>query len=186
MPPFGGIFLNISHAAGIRTPETGSPGLRAPPASLPRLARFPGFGNESTYPWLRLGEVGLHASSCGLSDSLWAVSAESLWPQIAVSGDAVGHDSPGANSQRFGNADFVRNVATSCDQARADRSKSYRTFFTAGGFQLPSMIDGVSSFGQYIRNVILNPLSGAGSQFVSLSAPGESCWMQISNEPSPL
>ncbi len=49
------------------------------------------------------------------------------------------------------------------------------TFVTAGGFHDPSMIDGAVSFGQYMRSVRLNgPDGGAGSQFDSLSAPGES------------
>jgi hypothetical protein len=39
------------------------------------------------------------------------------------------------------------------------------------------MIDGLLSSGQYIRNMRMNLPAGAGSQFASLSAPGESFWM---------
>ena len=49
------------------------------------------------------------------------------------------------------------------------------TFVTAGGFQVPSMIDGEVSFGQYSRNIRLNLPAGAGSQLASFSGPGLSC-----------
>jgi len=48
------------------------------------------------------------------------------------------------------------------------------TFFTAGGFHVPSMIEGLRSFGQYKRIISWNLPDGAGSQFDSLSMPGES------------
>jgi len=48
------------------------------------------------------------------------------------------------------------------------------TLFTPGGTQLPSMMEFGLSLGQYIRNVRLKSPSGAGSQFASLSMPGES------------
>src|SRR5690349_6924327 len=51
------------------------------------------------------------------------------------------------------------------------------TFLTGGIVQVPSMIDGLLSFGQYIRSMRMNLPAGAGSQFASLSAPGESFWM---------
>ena len=51
----------------------------------------------------------------------------------------------------------------------------YCTSFTPGGTQLPSRISG---FGQYRRMFIVNgPDAGAGSQFASLSWPGDSRWM---------
>ena len=53
---------------------------------------------------------------------------------------------------------------------------NYGTRVTAEGFQLPSIIDGFLSLGQYIRSVRLKSPSAAGSQFASLSLPGESCW----------
>jgi hypothetical protein len=60
-----------------------------------------------------------------------------------------------------------------CAQAEhASTVNQYRT--SAGGVQLPSMIDGISSFGQYMRMVILHPPWGAESQFASFSASGES------------
>jgi hypothetical protein len=54
-----------------------------------------------------------------------------------------------------------------CDQLLA-------TFLTAGGDQLPLMIEGGFSFGQYIRSIRTNLPAGAGSQFDSLSDPGDS------------
>ena len=50
------------------------------------------------------------------------------------------------------------------------------TSVTAGGFHDPSRMDGGLSFGQYIRSIKTNFPAGAGSQFDSLSAPGESFW----------
>ena len=47
---------------------------------------------------------------------------------------------------------------------------------TCGTFQLPSMIEGGVSFGQYIRSIRTKSPFGAGSQFASLSAPGDSLW----------
>src|SRR5262245_13711787 len=57
---------------------------------------------------------------------------------------------------------------------------------TAGGFQLPSRIDGAVSFGQYSRIMRMNSPLGAGSQLASLSLPGDSFWMMRSSEPSAL
>jgi hypothetical protein len=48
------------------------------------------------------------------------------------------------------------------------------TFLTAGIVHVPLMIEGSFSFGQYIRSIRMNLSAGAGSQFDSLSAPGES------------
>jgi hypothetical protein len=45
---------------------------------------------------------------------------------------------------------------------------------TGGIFQVPSMIDGDFSFGQYFRSIRTNLSFGAGSQFASLSLPGDS------------
>jgi hypothetical protein len=47
------------------------------------------------------------------------------------------------------------------------------TFFTAGTVHVPSTIEGGSSSGQYIRNIRMNLPEGAGSQFDSLSVPGD-------------
>ena len=44
----------------------------------------------------------------------------------------------------------------------------------AGGFQLPSMIEGGVSLGQYNRNIVINFALGAGNQFASLALPGDS------------
>src|SRR5262249_12271285 len=70
---------------------------------------------------------------------------------------------------------------------RTDARRGYGpVFFTAGGFQLPSRIDGGVSLGLYSRSARMNWPSGAGSQFGSLSLPGDSCWMYRSTEPSAL
>ncbi len=50
------------------------------------------------------------------------------------------------------------------------------TLTTCGTFQLPSMIEGAVSLGQYIRSIRTKSPLGAGSQFDSLSAPGDSFW----------
>ena len=49
-------------------------------------------------------------------------------------------------------------------------------FWTSGGFHVPSRIDGGDSLGQYNRIISTNPPFGAGSQFGSLSLPGDSFW----------
>jgi hypothetical protein len=60
----------------------------------------------------------------------------------------------------------------------------YLTVCSMGGiFHVPSTI---SFFGQYKRMTTLNESAGAGSQFDSLSLPGESCWIYRVSEPSPL
>ena len=58
-----------------------------------------------------------------------------------------------------------------------NRDQVVATFFAGGGDQLPSMIEGDFAFGQYNRIIRMNLPAGAGSQFDSLSAPGESFWM---------
>jgi hypothetical protein len=45
-----------------------------------------------------------------------------------------------------------------------------------GGVQVPSMIDGLFAFGQYMRSIGMKSPSGAGSQLASLSLPGDACW----------
>jgi hypothetical protein len=47
---------------------------------------------------------------------------------------------------------------------------AHATFVTAGIVQMPSMIEGSFSFGQYIRSMRTNLPFGAGSQFDPLSA----------------
>jgi hypothetical protein len=68
--------------------------------------------------------------------------------------------------------------------AARGRPPSHFASVTAGGFHEPLRIVGSFSFGQYIRIVRLNSPSGAGSQFCSLSLPGESFWIYRSSEPS--
>jgi hypothetical protein len=55
--------------------------------------------------------------------------------------------------------------------------RRYEACFTSGGFHVPSRMDGAFSEGQYNRIIRTNASDGAGSQFCSLSLPGESCWM---------
>jgi hypothetical protein len=50
----------------------------------------------------------------------------------------------------------------------------YHIFFTTGGTQRPSI---TSAFGQYMRSKRLKVSEGAGSQLLSLTCPGESCWI---------
>jgi hypothetical protein len=60
---------------------------------------------------------------------------------------------------------------------------------TGGGSHEPrpgGKIDGAFSFGQYIRMVRMKSPLGAGSQFASLSLPGDSFWKYRVNEPSAL
>jgi len=51
------------------------------------------------------------------------------------------------------------------------------TRFTGGMAHEPLRIDGLSSLGQYMRNIRMNFPAGAGSQFDSRATPGESLWM---------
>src|SRR5262245_7244848 len=62
----------------------------------------------------------------------------------------------------------------------------YETSFTSGGFHVPSSSDGGFSWGQYSRIIRTNSSAGAGSQFDSLSLPGESFWTYRSIDPSAL
>src|SRR6185312_8186620 len=52
---------------------------------------------------------------------------------------------------------------------------------TGGGFQRSSRMSG---FGQYARIYSENSSFGVGTQFDSLSAPGEACWKCSVSEPS--
>ena len=63
---------------------------------------------------------------------------------------------------------------------------SYFASLMAGGFQVPSMMDGGVSFGQYRRIMGTNLAFGAGSQLASFALPGESAWRYRSTEPSAL
>jgi hypothetical protein len=55
-------------------------------------------------------------------------------------------------------------------------SAPHSTRSTLGGFQVPLRIEGVLSFGQYMRNIGIKAPVGAGSQLASLSLPGDSFW----------
>jgi hypothetical protein len=70
--------------------------------------------------------------------------------------------------------------------SEADR---YDTRITGGGSHEPrpgGKIAGALSFGQYMRIVRMKSPLGAGSQFASLSLPGDSFWKYRVNEPSAL
>jgi hypothetical protein len=53
-------------------------------------------------------------------------------------------------------------------------SIAHQTFLTAGIVHELSMIDGFVSLGQYSRIIRMKSPAGAGSQFDSLSLPGDS------------
>ena len=52
----------------------------------------------------------------------------------------------------------------------------YPAALIAGGFQVPSIIDGGVSVGQYSRSIGMNLAFGAGSQLASFALPGGSAW----------
>jgi hypothetical protein len=49
-------------------------------------------------------------------------------------------------------------------------------FSTGGGVHVPLRIEGAFFLGQYIRSIGRKSPFGAGNQFASLSAPGDSFW----------
>ena len=49
-------------------------------------------------------------------------------------------------------------------------------FSTGGGVHVPLRIEGAFFLGQYIRSMAMKSPFGAGNQFDSLSAPGDSFW----------
>jgi hypothetical protein len=57
------------------------------------------------------------------------------------------------------------------------RSHYAATFITIGTFQEPSRSDGSVALGQYNRIIKIKSPLGAGSQFASLSLPGDAFWM---------
>src|SRR5215831_17102879 len=63
---------------------------------------------------------------------------------------------------------------------------SHSATLIAGGFHVPSRIEGGVSFGQYSRSIGTNFAFGAGSQFASLAFPGDSACRYKSTEPSGL
>ena len=68
-------------------------------------------------------------------------------------------------------------IALNGDQASA-------RLLTCGTFQLPSMIEGACSFGQYRRIISTKSPFGAGSQLALSRLPGDSFWIRMSTEPS--
>ncbi len=115
--------------------------------------------------------------------SFWPVHQNALNPSLAEGGthDQVAcmkdrsrrESGPSANVSCVPEPD-VRGLI------RRDPVRGYArsaTLFTGGIVHVPSMIDGLLSFGQYMRSIRMNLPAGAGSQFDSLFAPGESFWM---------
>ena len=94
-----------------------------------------------------------------------AVTADHCFSEI-VGRRAIG---PGSNSFADGPDPAVRMTILPSSAVRR-----CQTFLTGGIFHVPSMIDGAFSSGQYMRSIRMNLPAGAGSQFDSLSAPGES------------
>lgn len=80
----------------------------------------------------------------------------------------------GKGSERGGHGQLVS--ATRTDGLSPTIGCPYFTFITAGGDQLPSMIEGSVIFGQYMRIIGTKSPFGVGSQFASLSVPGVSFW----------
>jgi hypothetical protein len=76
---------------------------------------------------------------------------------------------------------WVKSSATAAARPCIPQARSVpaadHTFFTGGIVHVPSMIEGALSSGQYMRSIRMNFPAGAGSQFDSLSAPGESFWI---------
>jgi hypothetical protein len=72
---------------------------------------------------------------------------------------------------------WARSISPGNAPAAAPAAARYATFFAGGGDQVPLMIEGWVSLGQYMRSISWNLPLGAGSQFASLSAPGDSFWM---------
>src|SRR5271166_718377 len=79
-------------------------------------------------------------------------------------------------------ASFVRIRSTPFQDQSIN--ENYEARFTGCGVHVPSRIDGGVSVGQYKRITSANFPLGAGSQFASLSLPGESAWTYKSKEPS--
>ena len=74
----------------------------------------------------------------------------------------------------FGVIDTNIRYVPTADVGRTNDIDRQLNFLTGGIFHEPLMIDGLFSLGQYKRNIRMNFPSGAGSQFDSLSGPGES------------
>ncbi len=55
-----------------------------------------------------------------------------------------------------------------------------------GGVQVALRIDGEVFLGQCMRSIRMNSPAGAGSQFDSLSLPGDSCWKYSVIDQKPL
>ncbi len=71
----------------------------------------------------------------------------------------------------------IRVIRFALDTSPSSLSPNHDACFTAGIFHVPSMIDGVFSLGQYMRSIRMNFSFAAGSQFASLSLPGDSFWI---------
>ena len=69
-----------------------------------------------------------------------------------------------------------------CPQAAV----GYCAAWMEGGFQVPSMMEGGVSLGQYRRIIGMNFARGAASQLASFAFPEESAWRYKSTEPSGL
>src|SRR5262245_18261343 len=83
--------------------------------------------------------------------------------------------SPAANRIAAGTAKKIQYQYRSRLSPRQHTRLAYdvATFFTDCGFYVSLMIDAEFSFGQYMRNMSTNLSFGAGSQLLSLSAPGD-------------
>src|SRR5215471_16230930 len=87
------------------------------------------------------------------------------------------------NGGRSRNEQFRQGLQALLTREPQQRTADH-TFFTGGIVHVPSRIEGAVSSGQHMRSMRINLPPGAGSQFDSLSAPGESFWIKRSTEPS--
>src|SRR3954449_12435628 len=100
----------------------------------------------------------------------------------------------GARGGASGNASLGEPVTSRSEERAVQRARQefnagpalQPTRWTQGGAQLPLRIDGEVAFGQYMRSIGMKSPRGAGSQLLSLSAPGDSAWKYSVVDPSGL
>ena len=149
------------------------------PRGLPRSRHWPGAASHRASLEARLGRFIPLPTSCAprwtrCSTCARCISMRRSRPRGRSSGRSGGI----SKSPRV----WMRRGSSGCGNGCSGSRPSRRcwpqgTFLSAGGFHVPSTIDGGVSVGQYMRIVTLNSPAGAGSQFASLSVPGEAFWM---------
>ena len=89
-------------------------------------------------------------------------------------GHEPGKSAPSATTRQTRAGHFSRRPSQSADVVQPSRKSNYWATLTAGGFHVPSIIEGGVCLGQYSRIIGMNLAFGAGSQFASFALPGES------------